>query len=236
MGFFRGVAAFFQGMAFVVGTRRIWPRAAVPVLVALVLMAGLGVLGLWGAQRLAHRFVEGALGASALTVLFALPALLVALVLALALAQPLSGWALDGIVRAQRNALGMPALAETSARTAIVSSLGAGLGAFVFGAPLVAALTIVGWAAPPALVVTVPLKFVVAALLVAWDLLDYPLAMHGLRVRERLQWSGRHFGAVLGFGLAATLFFGVPGLGLLVLPGGVAGAARLVRDVSRRGP
>jgi CysZ protein len=220
-------------MAFVIGTPRVWPRAAVPVLVALLLLTGLGSLAVWGALRVAHALVDAPLGACALGVLFALPALLVALVLVLALAQPFSGWALDGIVRAQRRAIGLPALPEAPVRAAMVSSLGAALGAFVVGTPLVAALAIVGWAWPPAMVVTVPLKFVVAALLVAWDLADYPLAMQGLRVRERLRWSGRNLGAVLGFGLAATLFFAVPGLGLLVLPCGVAGATRLVRDVSR---
>jgi uncharacterized protein involved in cysteine biosynthesis len=100
--------------------------------------------------------------------------------------------------------------------------------AFAVGAPTIAALTLVGWLAPPALAVTVPAKVVVAALLVAWDLVDYPLALRGVRLRERLRWFGGRFGSMLGFGLAAVAFFIVPGLGLFALPFGVAGAARLV--------
>ena len=71
---------------------------------------------------------------------------------------------------------------------------------------------------------------IVAALLLAWDLLDYPLELRGMGVTARFRWCARHFGAVLGFGLAAMLFFAVPGLGLLALPCGVAGATRLATN------
>jgi CysZ protein len=233
MGLLRGFGAFFQGVAFVVGTPRVWSRAAVPVATALALWVALGAAGVWAALRLAHRIVAGSLGAGALGVLFALPAVLVALVLALTLAQPLSGWALDGIVREQRAALALPPV-ESHGPGPMLSSLGAGLGAFAVGVPIVAGLTIVGWLAPPALAVTIPLKVIVASLLVAWDLVDYPLALQGVRLRDRLRWFGRRFGSMLGFGLAAVAFFSVPALGLLALPCGVAGAARLVGgDVSR---
>jgi CysZ protein len=220
MGFFSGAGSFFQGMAFVVSTPRIWPRAAVPVLVALVVFAGLVALGLFGAMRWTH---------GVYVVLLAIPIVLLALVLALTLAQPLSGWALDGIVRAQRRELGLPELAPGGVFAAMLSSLGAALLGLAIGTPLIALLTLVGWVAPPAIFVTVPLKILVGALMVAWDLVDYPLAMQGARVRDRLRWVGRNFGAFCGFGLAATAFFAVPGLGLLALPCGVAGAARLIR-------
>jgi CysZ protein len=231
MGFFRGIGGFFGGMAFVVGTPRIWPRAAVPVVVALVLFASLGALGVWGALRVAHGLVQESVGAGALTVVFALPALLVALLLALALAQPLSGWALDGIVREQRRALGLPALPEARAGHAALSSLGASLAALAIGLPLLTTLTVVAWVAPPAAIVTIPLKIAIGALLVAWDLVDYPLALQGMRIGDRVRWCARNAGALFGFGLAATFFFAVPGLGLLALPCGVAGAARLERGV-----
>jgi CysZ protein len=117
----------------------------------------------------------------------------------------------------------------------MLGSLGAALLALAVGVPFVVALTLVGWFFPPAAVVTVPLKILVGALLVGWDLVDYPLAMHGLRLGARLRWAGRHLGALLGFGLAATIFFAVPGLGLLALPCGVAGATRLTRELSRSG-
>jgi CysZ protein len=215
---FTGAGAFFQGMAFIVSTPSIWPRAMVPMLAALVLFAGFAALGILGATLLTH---------GVLVVLLAVPALLLALLLALSLAQPLSGWALDGIVRAQRRELGLPDLPVTSVGHAMLSSLGSALLALAVGAPLIALLTLVGWIVPPAMVVTLPLKVLVGALMVAWDLVDYPLAMHGAGLGDRLRFAGRSFGSFLGFGLAATLFFAVPGLGLLALPCGVAGATRL---------
>jgi CysZ protein len=229
MGLFRGFAAFFFGVGFIVGTPRVWPRAAVPVVTAVALWAGLGALGVWGALRLAHRMVESSIGAGALSVLFAVPAALVALLLALALAQPLSGWALDSIVREQRSALALPPLREGGRVKAILSSLGAGVAAFAAGVLLIGGLTVIGALAPAALPVTVPLKVVVGALLVAWNLVDYPLAILGFGMRERVRWFVRYGGSMLGFGLAAIAFITLPGIGLLALPCGVAGAARLVR-------
>ncbi len=228
MGPFRGFAAFFQGVAFVVGTPRVWSRAAVPIAMALALWVALGALGAWAALQLAHRLVHGSLGAGALAVLFALPALLLALVLAMGLAQPLSGWALDAIVHEQRSALALPPLPGSQGPGPVLSSLGATLCAFAVGAPVLVGLTVVGWLAPVALPVTVPLKVLAGALLVAWDLVDYPLALGGVRLRDRSRWFGRNLGSMLGFGLGAIAFFSVPGLGLLALPCGVAGAARLV--------
>jgi CysZ protein len=215
---FTGAGAFFQGMGFVVSTPSIWPRAMVPMLAALVLFGGFGALGILGATLLTH---------GVLVVLLAVPVLLLALLLALSLAQPLSGWALDGIVRAQRRDLGLPELPAISVGGAMLSSLGSALLALALGAPVIALLTLVGWVVPPAMVVTLPLKVLVGALMVAWDLVDYPLAMHGAGIGDRMRFAGRHFGSFLGFGLAATLFFAVPGLGLLALPCGVAGATRL---------
>jgi CysZ protein len=220
MGFFSGAGSFFQGMAFVVSTPRVWPRAAVPMLVALAVFAGFIALGIFGATRWTH---------GVYVVLLAIPVVLLALVLALTLAQPLSGWALDGIVRAQRRELGLPELPSGGVVAAMLSSLGAALLGLAIGTPLIVLLTVVAWVAPPAVFVTVPLKILVGALMIAWDLVDYPLAMRGTRLGDRLRWAGRNFGAFCGFGLAATAFFAVPGLGLLALPCGVAGAARLTR-------
>jgi CysZ protein len=229
LGILRGFAAFFLGVGFVVGTPRIWPRAAVPVVTAVVLWAAFAGLGVWGALRLAHRMTESSIGAGALSVLFALPAVLVALLLALALAQPLSGWALDSIVREQRSVLALPPLREGGLVRAVLSSLGAGIAGFVVGVLLIGGLTVIGAVAPAAIPVTVPLKVVVGALLVAWNLVDYPLAIVGFSLRERVKWFVRQGGSMLGFGLAAIAFVTIPGLGLLALPCGVAGAARLVR-------
>lgn len=216
---FAGAGAFFLGMAFVVSTPRVWLRALVPVVLAFILFGGLAAAGILAAAHATH---------GVLVVLLALPAVLLALVLALSLAQPLSGWALDGIVRAQRAEMGLPDLPHAPLLPTMLASAGSALLALSLGTPLIAGLTLVGWLFPPAVFVTVPLKVVVGALMVAWDLVDYPLAMQGASLGDRARFAWTRFGSFLGFGLAATLFFAVPGLGLFALPCGVAGAARLV--------
>jgi len=219
MGFFSGAGAFFSGLGFIVVTPRMWPRAMVPVLAALVVFGGLMAGGIYGAMAYTH---------GVYVVLLAVPVAILSVVLALSLATPLSGWALDGIVRAQRRALGLPELPAASVLAATLSSIRAALFALLVGTPVIVLLTLVGWVAPPAGVVTVPLKLYVGALMVAWNLADYPLAMQGAGVGARLRWVGRHFGSFNGFALASVAFFLLPGLGLLALPFGVAGAARLV--------
>jgi CysZ protein len=81
---------------------------------------------------------------------------------------------------------------------------------------------------PPAAVMTVPLKFLVGGWLTAWNLLDYPLGLRGLGVRDSVRWLARHFWAVTLFGTTWWSLALVPGVLLVLLPMGVAGATRLV--------
>jgi CysZ protein len=227
-GFFGGAAAFVRGLAFVVGTPRAWPRAAVPILMALVLVASLAAAGVWAAFTVAHRWVDNEAAAGLLGGLLSAVAIVAAYVIGIALAQPLSGWALDGLVRAQESALGVPHVdASGGFFTALFRSLRASLAALAIGLPILATLAIVQWLAPPAAAIVVPCQMIIGGLLVAWELLDYPFALRGMGVRDRARWVVSHFGATLGFGLVAVLFLGVPGLGLVALPFGVAGATRL---------
>ncbi|HEX4447251.1 MAG TPA: EI24 domain-containing protein [Polyangiaceae bacterium] len=228
VGFFGGAAALFGGVGWVATTPRIWPRALVPVATALVLIAGLGYCGHRVATDIAHRFFGDGTVAGLAGVLLTLVAVVLAIVIAAALAQPLSGWALDGIVRAQERELGVAPAPAPPFFKAMLASLASGLLGLAVGVPIVSLLTILGWLFPPAVVVTVPLKVAIAGVLLAWDLLDYPLAARDFGVGARLKWCASHPGAVLGFGLAALAVFAVPGLGLVALPGGAAGAVRLV--------
>jgi CysZ protein len=84
---------------------------------------------------------------------------------------------------------------------------------------------------PPAAVVTFPLKLLVLALLVAWDLCDYPLSIRGLPVAERIAFVTRNLTAMVGFGFGLGLLSLIPCALVLVLPAGVAGAARLTRRI-----
>jgi len=104
-----------------------------------------------------------------MTAILALAAVLAAVLLALALAQPLSGFALEAIVQAQERALTGHATAKQSFAVSTFHSAVAVLAALLVGAPTLAVLFLVGWLFPAAMVVTVPLKLLVGGWLLAWD-------------------------------------------------------------------
>jgi CysZ protein len=108
--------------------------------------------------------------------------------------------------------------------------------ALTIGGALLTILFLISFFFPPAAVVTVPLKFIVCGWMLAWDFIDYPLAMRGVGLEQRFAWVGRNFGAFTLFGLAWALLVILPGVVLLILPMGVAGATQLViaDDEARR--
>jgi len=65
------------------------------------------------------------------------------------------------------------------------------------------------------------------------DKRNYPLSIHGVPVAARVAFMTRNLGAMLGFGFGLVLISMVPGLIVLVLPAGVAGAARLTRRIEQ---
>lgn len=241
VGFWTGTKCFFQGWGFIAGRPANWPLALVPVAVALVLFGGLGALGIWGALRASEAIVGanpgtwGSIGGWVITVVLSIVGLLVALLGGMSLAQPMSGVALESLSRRQEQALGVPAWPDQSFWESTFRSLRVTLAALLLGTSLIAVLTLVEIVFAPAAVVTTPLKFVVSALLVAWDLLDYPLGMRGVRVRDRISWVFSHFWPVFGFGAAAAALMLVPGVALILLPIGVCGASRLVVEIDRAG-
>jgi CysZ protein len=229
LGFFDGVLAFARGAGFIVGTPSVWPFAIIPAIVALILGVSLSVGGLYEARLLASRLVgsDNSPFAWLLAVLLGAVAVFVAFLIAVSLAQPLSGFALDRIVRAQEHALGVEVTANEPLLASVLRSVRVTLVALAIGLPLIFALTLVGIVVPPAAVVTIPVKVVVASLLLAWDVLDYPMSPRGFGVRGRVAWMRKNGAAVLGFGLAATAIMVIPFVGLLVLPMAVAGATRM---------
>ena len=102
------------------------------------------------------------------------------------------------------------------------------------GGPILILLLAIGLFFPPATVVTIPLKFLVCGWMLAWDFFDYPLTMRGLGMRARADWMGRHFLAFTLFGTLWALLTIVPGVVLLLLPMGVAGATYMVVAADRK--
>jgi CysZ protein len=229
-----GLRAVFGGIGFVIVTPRVWAYASVPVLLLFLLGCGLTGLGVWGADWLTGTLVGepegfwGHVGSWSLTILFALTFTLAALLLAILLAQPLSGFALEAIVLAQERALLGRNLPHSTFLTALWISTRATLIMVTLGVIVNVALFLVDFFFPPAAAVTAPIQFIAGGWLLAWNFLDYPLSLRGLGVLARLRWTVRHFEAFTVFGLVWALLIFMPGLFFFVLPMGVAGAARLV--------
>jgi CysZ protein len=237
IGFLDGLLAPLDGLRFVVGTPSTWGWACVPLVVLLALVVALA----WAALALVHhwgaswRWMHVAPFWGTIAIVF-LDVILVALAIVVAwmLAVPISGFALERIVRRRQRALALPAHAQIPAWRASMRSFGASLASTVVAIVTFVVLTVVDFVAPPATIVTVPMRVFVAALALAWDVLDYPLSLRPLTLRSRIAWFFRHFSASAGFGLALSLLFFVPGANLLLLPASVAGAAKLVSESERR--
>jgi CysZ protein len=231
-----GVRALFGGFGFVLSNPDVWPLALVPVVVASVIT---GLLG-WGAVAWVPAEVRALLGArgdgllgTVLGVVATVVALLGAALLGFALSQPLSGPALERIVRRVEALHGAPRWPATSLASDVLRSLESIVVSYAFGLPLLAVLFLISVAFPPAAVVTTPLKLTVTALLLAWDLCDYPLSIRGVPLHARVAFMRRNAAAMLGFGCGLALLGLVPCLFVLVLPAGVAGAARLTVQIER---
>jgi CysZ protein len=98
----------------------------------------------------------------------------------------------------------------------------------MFAVPAGLLLLVVDFVVPAAAIVTTPLKILVTALMVAWNLIDYPLTLRGMRVRERLALVRLEWRSFLGFGFGFAAAFWIPCCGVILLPVGVVAATRLV--------
>jgi CysZ protein len=198
------------------------------------LLTGFTALGIWGAAEFSailfgqDRGIWGSIGFWVLTVFLALIAFLFALVLALALAEPFSAFALDRISAAQQRALTGFAAESPPLHVAVWLSLVCVSFGIVLGGTALVALLAVDFFFPPAALVTVPLRILICSWMVAWNLLDYPLGRRRMGLLARLKWVGQHFGAFTLYGFLWAMLAVVPGIILVLLPMGVAGATRMV--------
>lgn len=236
LGFFAGVRALFGGLGFVVTTPGIWPWAMVPVVVATLLFAGATALAIWGGGALAAHLVDPAhvVWSWALKIVLWLVGVVVGFFVALTLAQPISGFALEAIARRQEVALGGRTWPDVPFARGLLSSLRVSLTALAISLPILFVLAVITLLFPPASIVTVPLKLIVTGLAAAYDFLDYPFSVRDAPVPHRVEFMRANFWAVLGFGLSAAALLLVPGVALLLLPFGVAGATRMVVEADRQ--
>jgi CysZ protein len=232
-GFSAGLFSVFRAFGQLARLTKAWPYTLVPTLV-FVLLATAGVWASFGwLEPMIEKLLPSAtswyarLGGSLLGHLGALVVALGAVLLALVLTPPLSAPALErivGIVEADLGARPRPALGWLEEVACGFRALAAGA---MFAVPVAALLWLVDVVFPPAAVVTTPLKILTTALLVAWNLIDYPLTLRGMRVRERLALVRAQWPSFVGFGLGFTAAFWIPCSGIVLLPVGVVAATRL---------
>lgn len=224
--------ALFKGLSTLVSTPSLWGLALVPILVTMGLTTGLSVASV----KLVPWLIASTVGTSTawwsvlLQVLATVAAVVLSLFVALGLAQPLSGPALERLVRRVEAALGVPARPETPFLTDVARSLGSALLGLGFGLPFLVLALLLNFV-PGGSFVAIPLKFVIAMVVIGWDLCDYPLSIRGMPIGERIRFITHHFWPVLGFSLGIALAAMLPCGALLILPAGVCGAARLVHDI-----
>jgi CysZ protein len=233
LAFIDGAFAIVRGLRFVWRTPAAWPLAAVPVAVCTILC----VLSFAGSIHYVPRLMAalwpglesalGTFGAGFLRLIGIVLGAVLGLFIATFLTPPLSAPALERLVLLRERELGVAPRPAIGLLREFWCALQAQLVALAIGGPVLALLWLVTVFAPPAAVVTLPLKFVVLALSVAWSLLDYPLSLRGVALSERLRMVRSQLPRVLGFGLSIALLFTVPLLPLVLLPAAVAAAAEL---------
>ncbi len=228
-----------RGLRFLAERRRLWPAAATPVLVLLVLAIpigwwSIGSFGPWLSAAVfgeTHNWYEE--GARVLLRwLSSALAAFIGLWLALLLAPVLSAPALEHLVRAREGELGAGERPRLSLWRELRCGLEAQLGGVLLAAPLWLSYWLLGLALPGAALVLLPFQALPLALGLAWNLLDYPLTLRGIRARARWQLLRRHPSSILGFGLALAALTLIPGAALLLLPAGVVGATQLAWRLS----
>ena len=228
VGFWSGAGAVWPAFRFLLRTPPAWPAALVPGAILLLV----SVLVVWaafgGIRPLVDGWVtEGSWWHAVLPWLAAIVASVLGFLLALVVTPPLSAPALEHVVALRERDLGL------EARTPIgwFGEIWCGIRALVFGAalalPVLLLCSAIDLLVPGAGLITFPVRWLVMSLSVAWNLLDYPLTLRGVPIRDRWTLMRSHAPGVLGFGLGFAVLFWVPCFGVLLLPIGVAAAADL---------
>jgi CysZ protein len=237
--FSAGAAAVFGAFSLLARTPSLWPYALVPTLVLALLEAGFLALGYFVARPwLVEKLPDpsgfwGDLGIGVASFGVVLLVAWLGLLVSLVVAPVVSAPALERIVERVEAGLGLPPRAPLGFVRELLCGLRATLGALVLALPCLFVLFVVELAFPPAAVVTVPLKLLLTALLVALGLFDYPLTLRGIPFGERLGLLRRYPAVVLGFGATFALLFWVSCCGVVLLPVGAAAATLVVTEILR---
>lgn len=246
---FRGFALPFRALALLRRHRSLWPWAAAPALIGLLLFAGVAGVALAYADEVLRWWwtppeAQG-LGTSLLVLVWGV-LYVVLLVLGLAGAY-LSALIFGGVVASPFNdalSIRVEAILAGNDRpkeASLLVGLGRSLlstaavtGVYLLLAVPVLLLNLVPAVGPP---VATVLHAGLAAYFLAIEYADVALARYGLPWREKLALIRRHRALASGFGLSISLLFWIPFLNLLVMPIAVTAGTALglaVHDGKRR--
>jgi CysZ protein len=230
-----GPRSLYRGARFIATRRATWTIAAVPAAIVLLLTGVLIWLsfdrfGPWLSRALLPE-VSTWYGQGAKELLRWLGSAVAAYCsfwLALFVAPSLSAPALEHLVRLQETELEVPERPPSSFWFELRAGLEAQLVALALLGPAWLGVWLISLLLPALGVLLLPIQALLVALALAWNLVDYPLTLRGIRARSRLALLRRHLGPVLGFGLSFAVVSWIPFAGLLLLPAGVVGATRLI--------
>jgi CysZ protein len=232
-GFVAGAGAMLEGLTIIAKAPALWPLALVPAAIGSALTAGFSLAAVHWVPGLVKHWIHDDLASVFATILALVISIALAILVGFGLAQPLSGFALEKIVHHVEASELLPSAPKAGFLVNLQRSLLTVVVSWAFALPLLALLLVVNVVVPVAVVVTVPLKLAVIALLVAWDLCDYPLSLRGIPMRERVAFMARNARAMMGFGLGLALLSLLPCVLLFAIPAGVAGATRLIGAIER---
>jgi CysZ protein len=236
-----GVRFALRGQWWIARHGRLWAWGACPALITLLgYAAALVVLAVWGGCLVdwATPFAAGwhspwrALLRGALILLVFGGGLLLAVVsftaVTLAVGQPFYE-SLSG--RVERAEGGEPPEPEASWWQGLLTAVREGAGLLLrlaaFGIPLfvLGFVPVIGQTVVPAL------GFCVSGFFLTHELATVALQRRGLGLRERIRLLRGRLGLALGFGVPLVLLFLVPFVAVVAMPGAVAGATLLARDL-----
>lgn len=234
--FWRGVGAPFKGVATIAANIRLWPLAMTPTLGLIALMAASGSLAMklydWLIARaggLAEHGTAGTIGLWITKLLVALALAVVVFVVSVVFVPAISAPFMDRIAaKLDERQFNEPPLIQGIFRSIRVALAGL----VVFGLPQLA-LAALGALVSPLSWLFGGLAWMVSAMALAYDALDWPLARRGLGVRARMSWMGEHKRVVAGLGLGVWLISIVPLLSIVLLAAIVAGGVALVNHCER---
>ncbi|CAF3285995.1 unnamed protein product [Rotaria socialis] len=238
-GFFAGLIAPFQGFYFLLTHSSTWSRALVPAIVFTLILLTVAITGIWGMHTLTNRLFEKHtsrwthFGIWLLRIVLYIVLMCLSLIVALTTAQPLSSPALESLVRAQERNLKYPNRPEESFWSSVWRSIRVAIISLLISFGIFILLTFIELFFPPAVIVTIPMKFIATGFIIAYDIIDYPLSLHLVGVKERTPWFKNYLWATIGFGLAMQIIFLIPGAFLILLPAAVCGATRIVVAAER---